>query len=65
MKITKEQAKFDLKNIGIDFNKDFFELPFHALDLLTEYAKKTGYRKPKSASGSRARYFYQNLLKIK
>lgn len=40
---------------------DFHTLSSDQVDKLVEYAVSTGYRKPKNASGSRARYFYAYL----
>ena len=50
---------------GIDFSEDFHALPSSQVELLVEAAKACGYRKPSSASGSTARYFFQHLAKQK
>lgn len=65
-KITKCEAKRLAKNAGWDFNKDFHAqsgLGSKTDDLLA-IAKLAKYRKPKSASGSTARYFFQHLEKV-
>ena len=59
--ITKEEAIKEALKQGVDFEKDF-----HAQSKgneLIEIAKKQGYQKPKSASGSRGRYFFYYLQK--
>ena len=59
--ITKEEAIKEALRQGVDFEKDF-----HAQSKgneLVEIAKKQGYQKPKSASGSRGRYFFYYLQK--
>jgi hypothetical protein len=50
-----------------DSRLDFHTLPSWAVDRLLKYAdtwKPGGYRKPKNANGSRARYFHQYLLRL-
>ena len=65
-KITKCEAKRLAKNAGWDFNKDF-----HAQNSMSKgedlaaIAKLAKYRKPKTASGSTARYFFHYLEKVK
>ena len=61
MKMTKEEAiKIAVEN-GINFNEDFHVLSSGKVDTLVDLAKKVGYRKPESASGSRGRYFFYHL----
>lgn len=65
-KLTKCEAKNLAKKSGWDFSKDF-----HAQDnaskneSLLAIAKLMKYRKPKNASGSTARYFFQYLDRVK
>ena len=62
VKLTRQQAKRLLTIYGVDFKKDFFqESSTRHATILCLYAKLTNYRKPKSANGSTARYFYANL----
>jgi hypothetical protein len=49
----------------IDFIGDFHTLPSWKVDALVTWAKLTKYRKPESANGSTARYFFAHLAKIK
>lgn len=64
-KADKATIKATLSARGIDFSEDFHTLPSSKVDLLVEAAKACGYRKPASASGSTARYFFQHLAKQK
>ena len=62
-KLSKFEAYKLAKRQGVKFNKDF-----HAQSKgneLAAIAKLTGYRKPKSASGSTGRYFFYHLLRLK
>lgn len=61
----KSVVKATLSAQGIDFTEDFHTLPSSKVELLVEAAKMCGYRKPASASGSTARYFFQHLAKQK
>lgn len=64
--ITKCEAKRLAIKAGWDFKKDF-----HAQDnaskneSLLAIAKLVKYKKPKTASGSTARYFFHHLEKVK
>lgn len=62
-KISKEEAKKLAIAEGVDFDKDFHEQSKG--NELAEIAKKAGYRKPKSASGSTGKYFFEHLQKVK
>lgn len=48
---------------GIDFSADFHTLGSAKVEALLTWAGHYGYREPKHASGSRARYFFQMLAK--
>lgn len=65
-KITKCEAKKLAKNAGWDFSKDFHAQSnaSNTTDLLA-IAKLAKYKKPATASGSTARYFFQYLEKVK
>ncbi|QDP50243.1 MAG: hypothetical protein Tp178MES00d2C33159851_33 [Prokaryotic dsDNA virus sp.] len=63
--VDKSVVKATLSAQGVDFSEDFHTLPSSKVDLLVEAAKACGYRKPASASGSTARYFFQHLVKQK
>lgn len=60
--ITKKSAALLLATrAGIDLKKDFFTLSNSAVVKLGEIADVVGYRRPKHANGSRARYFFAYL----
>jgi len=61
-KITKEDALQEAIDMGVDFNKDFHAQSFG--NELSELAKKVGYRKSPSSSGSTGRAFFYHLQKI-
>ena len=58
-------AKEWLKAHGINFDQDFHALPSSKVSLIVDEAKATGYRKSKSAPGSRARMYFQYLSRKK
>jgi hypothetical protein len=62
-KLTKTDAKNLAKKLGIDFSKDFYELSNTHVSELVALSKLVGYKKPKTASGSTARYFFNYLNK--
>lgn len=62
-KMSKAEAKRIARRHGISFKVDYDTLRWNETILLVELAKKTGYRKPASASGSLARYFFYHLAK--
>lgn len=64
-RISRWEAKEIAMANGIDFDTDFHALSHDHMSLLVTLAKRSGYRKPVSASGSTARYFYYNLQRIK
>lgn len=57
---TRKMAKKCL-TFAIDFTLDFHQLNSWQVEALLIWAKRTKYRKPQAANGSRARYFYQHL----
>jgi hypothetical protein len=61
-KLSKEQALKMAINMGVDFEKDFHAQSYG--NELSELAKKVGYRKSSSASGSLGRQFFYHLQKI-
>ena len=65
-KITKLQAYKLAKRSGIRFSLgDSDRQSTSAMQNLHKIATKSGYRKPKYASGSTARYFFYHLLRLK
>lgn len=50
-----------LVDCGISINQDFFTLSSSQVLELVEMAKMQGYRQPKNANGSRARYYFAAL----
>lgn len=61
---SKKEAYSELVAAGLDFKNDFHQLDSNMVNLLVELSRACGYRKPNSASGSTARYFFQHLEKI-
>jgi len=61
--ITKTEAKRLAIKAGADFNKSSFEQSMSVMGEIAALAKLAGYRKPKSASGSTGRYFFNYLKK--
>jgi len=64
-KISKFDAYQAAKQAGVVFGKDVHEQRLGAMNELAELAKNAGYKKPTSASGSTARYFYEHLEKTR
>jgi len=62
-KISKLDAYKMAKKLGVNFNKDFHAQSYGTE--LSQLAKMSGYRKPKSASGSLGRYFFDHLNKLR
>ena len=56
-------ARSILRRAGIDPREDFHALRSGQVDRLLAEADAVGYRKPKNASGSRARYFHAYLIR--
>lgn len=66
MHIDETTARGRMIECGIYRGKDghfpdFHTLPSERVECLVELAREVGYRKPKAANGSRARYFYEYL----
>jgi len=55
------KAYFFAVQYGIDFHDDYFKLSLSDAGRLADSAKTYGYRKPKNANGSTARYFFRLL----
>lgn len=64
-KISKTAAKQLAKKQGINFRQDSSKLSISDKDFLSSLAKLQGYRKPKTASGSLGRYYFEYLKKVK
>lgn len=61
-KMNKRLIYKELKKAGADpKKKDFHRLTSNQREIVTAYGKLAAYRKPKSASGSYARYFYSHM----
>jgi hypothetical protein len=60
-KPTRVMAKTVLAR-QIDFTLDFYQLSFENVESLVIWSKLTKYRKPQTANGSTARYFFFHLL---
>lgn len=57
-RMTQHTAVEILTSIEAKRGQDFYTLNSSQVEALLEYADELGYRKPKNANGSRARYFY-------
>ena len=64
-KLDPHTAKQRLKAAGIDFSRDFHQLPSSQVQIILDTARAAGYRKRKDAPGSTARMYYQYLSKIR
>jgi hypothetical protein len=53
-----------LSEVGIPRGEDFHVLSSSKVDRLLDVAKKRKYQKPKSANGSRGRYFHDYLQRL-
>ena len=54
-------ALYDIRGIG---SKDFHALNSEQVEKIISLADSRGYRAPKNAKGSRARYFYAYLERV-
>lgn len=64
MTTAKQAVKERLESShGIDFAADFHTLNTDQVLALVDMAKSWGYREPKNANGSRARYFFAFLAR--
>ena len=66
IKLAKAAALSAAQNYGIDFKGDYHAVVSsdHA-QFLADLARGCGYRKPKNANGSTARYFFNHLKKMR
>ena len=63
-KMSAAEAKEYAKGYGWNFSKDFYEQSTTSMSAeLAALAKLVGYKKPSTASGSTARYFFEYLKK--
>ncbi len=53
-----------LGRLGIKRGEDFHVLRSGVVERLLDEAQQHGYRKPKSANGSKGRYFHQYLQRL-
>jgi hypothetical protein len=60
---SKYDASEALGQLGF-YDRDFFTLSAEEVGRLVEEADRWGYRKPMTANGSRARYFYAYLVRL-
>ena len=64
-KLTKQEARKLLQDAGVNLIWDYHQLSSRAVDKVLAVAKLYGYRKSPTASGSKARMFYQFLQRGK
>jgi hypothetical protein len=62
-RMTRETAQGILTRCSLGHKPDFFMLSNSDVYALSGEASVMKYRKPKSANGSRARYFYAHVLR--
>ena len=62
-RMTRETAEGILARCYLIAKPDFFTLSSSDIDNLLREANAVKYRRPKSANGSRARYFYAYVLR--
>lgn len=61
---TKNEALEIFGRLGIEPDSDFHTLPSRMVEDLIWEADKANYRKPRNASGSRARCFHERLSRL-
>lgn len=54
-------ARMILRDCGVALGADYHALSSDVVDSLATWADKQGYRKPRNANGSRARYYHAML----
>jgi|WetSurMetagenome_2_1015567.scaffolds.fasta_scaffold484970_1 hypothetical protein len=64
MPINLEHARPILCRENIDLAADFYTLPASAACTLVELAQSQGYRRPRGANGSTARYYFAALQRL-
>lgn len=60
---TKKEAAMALIGHRLDLTADFHALNSETVQLLTDTARAVGYRAPRNANGSTARYFFTYLAR--
>jgi len=63
-RLTRDQALRAVEIAGADITEPFHAQMWDIVDLLTVWAKRTGYRKPRNANGSTGRYFWEHLQRL-
>lgn len=61
---ARTSAREVLKACGIELGADFHTLPAATVDALLAYADRDKYRKPRTANGSRGRYYHARLQRL-
>lgn len=56
-------ARATLVMLNLNASQDFHTLSASQVDRLLQEADRVKYRKPRNANGSRARYFFQKLVR--
>lgn len=63
-RLTGEQARAKADHYGFELDKDFHALSVDQVQRVLDAADAHGYRAPKNANGSRARYFHAYLRRV-
>ncbi len=63
-RLTKDDAHAILSDCAIPGGVDFHTLGSAQVECLVERARAYGYRQPKNANGSRARYFHAYVDRV-
>ncbi len=61
--IDLDTAMNAFNSAGISLKEDFHSLRSEQVEVVLELAKRAGYRAPKNANGSRARYYFEALAR--
>jgi hypothetical protein len=61
--MDRHTARDTLARCGAPLDADFHALGSSVIEAIVEAARAYGYRKPKNANGSRARYFHAYLMR--
>ena len=64
VRVKQTTALLALSMAGLDLDKDYHQLPASKVNRVLMVANAYGYRKPKNASGSKGRMFWQFMQRV-